>query len=62
MVLKLLYSLGLLRGQEFFFFINSSVDNGGRRIIVLEIEGLGYSKGIRPELDIDIIAAELRIT
>ena len=38
------------------------MDNGGRRIIVLEIEGRGYSKGIRPELSIDIIAAELRIT
>ena len=34
------------------------MDNGRRRIIVLEIEGRGYNKGIRPELSIDIIAAE----
>ena len=62
MVLELLYSLGLLRGQEFFFFLSSSVDKGRRRTIVLEIEGRGYSKGVRPELSIDIIAAEPRIT
>ena len=62
MVLELLYSLRLLRGQEFFFFLSSSVDNDRRRIIVLKIEGRGHSKGIRPELSIDIIAAEPRIT
>ena len=38
------------------------MDNGGRRTIVLEIEGRGYGESIRPELSIDIIAAEPRMT
>lgn len=60
MILKLPYALGLLWGQELFFFSGSAIDFDGGVAAVLETEGGGNGKSIITEVRVNGMTTEPR--